>query len=189
VQVEIKRTIPKGSMQLNNKDFKTKKIFAGGLPSTLTEGNAYMVYDIHPSSSLVLVWLSLHMYLSDDFKSFFMKYGTVVDHQIMCDHETKRSRGFGFIVFGSEQIVDDLLANGNMIDLAGSKVSVVLSGTIVSHMVTSFTLYLWCNISKLISEEGKHIPLFKLATLLVSWNTMPYNWEQSHIGFFLPGLR
>lgn len=47
----------------------------------------------------------------------------MVDHQIMFDHETKRSRGFGFIVFASEQVVDDLLANGNMIDLAGSKVS------------------------------------------------------------------
>jgi RNA recognition motif-containing protein len=94
------------------------------------------------------------VYCSDDFNSFFAKYGTVVDHQIMCNHQTKRSRGFGFIVFSSEQIVDDLLANGNMIDLAGSKVSVVLSSTKMSHMVTSFTVYLCCNISKLISEEG-----------------------------------
>ncbi|KAL5669771.1 hypothetical protein ACJX0J_021992, partial [Zea mays] len=93
-QVEIKRTIPKGSVQSSSKDFKTKKIFVGGLPSTLTE---------------------------DEFKSFFARYGTVVDHQIMFDHETKRSRGFGFIVFASEQVVDDLLANGNMVDLAGSK--------------------------------------------------------------------
>lgn len=96
-QVEIKRTIPKGSVQSSSKDFKTKKIFVGGLPSTLTE---------------------------DEFKSFFARYGTVVDHQIMFDHETKRSRGFGFIVFASEQVVDDLLANGNMVDLAGSKVEI-----------------------------------------------------------------
>ncbi|KAL6661737.1 hypothetical protein ACP70R_001121 [Stipagrostis hirtigluma subsp. patula] len=96
-QVEIKRTIPKGTMQSNSKDFKTRKIFVGGLPSTLTE---------------------------DDFRNFFAKYGTVVDHQIMLDHETKRSRGFGFIVFASEQVVDNLLANGNMIDLAGSKVEI-----------------------------------------------------------------
>ncbi|XP_062196086.1 glycine-rich RNA-binding protein 2-like isoform X2 [Phragmites australis] len=95
-QVEIKRTIPKGSVQSSSKDFKTKKIFVGGLPSSLTE---------------------------DDFKNFFVKYGSVVDHQIMRDHETKRSRGFGFIVFASEQVVNDLLANGNMIDLADSKVS------------------------------------------------------------------
>jgi len=44
-QVEIKRTIPKGSLQSSSKDFKTKKIFVGGLPSTLTEGNISMAYD------------------------------------------------------------------------------------------------------------------------------------------------
>lgn len=44
-QVEIKRTIPKGSVQSSSKDFKTKKIFVGGLPSTLTEGNICMAYD------------------------------------------------------------------------------------------------------------------------------------------------
>jgi len=36
MQVEIKRTIPKGAAPL--KDFKTKKIFVGGLPSALKEG-------------------------------------------------------------------------------------------------------------------------------------------------------
>lgn len=35
-QVEIKRTIPKGAGQGN--DFKTKKIFVGGIPPTFTEG-------------------------------------------------------------------------------------------------------------------------------------------------------
>jgi hypothetical protein len=45
-QVEIKRTIPKGSVQSSSKDFKTKKIFVGGLPSTLTEGNISMAYDV-----------------------------------------------------------------------------------------------------------------------------------------------
>jgi hypothetical protein len=44
-QVEIKRTIPKGSVYSTSKDFKTKKIFAGGLPSTLTEGNISMSHD------------------------------------------------------------------------------------------------------------------------------------------------
>lgn len=96
-QVEIKRTIPKDYMQSNPKDFRTKKIFVGGLPPILTE---------------------------DDFKDFFEKYGAVVEHQIMRDHQTRRSRGFGFVVFESEEVVDDLLANGNMIDLAGSKVEI-----------------------------------------------------------------
>lgn len=35
-QVEIKRTIPKGAAQLE--DFKTKKIFVGGIPSNVSEG-------------------------------------------------------------------------------------------------------------------------------------------------------
>lgn len=37
--MEIKRTIPKGSVQ--SKDFKTKKIFVGGVQSTVTEGTVF----------------------------------------------------------------------------------------------------------------------------------------------------
>ncbi|KAF8031740.1 hypothetical protein BT93_D0834 [Corymbia citriodora subsp. variegata] len=94
-QVEIKRTIPKGSGQ--SKDFKTKKIFVGGIPSTVTE---------------------------DELKNFFSKYGDVVEHQIIRDHETNRSRGFGFIIFDSEEVVDDMLSKGNMIEMAGTKVEI-----------------------------------------------------------------
>ncbi|KAG0452033.1 hypothetical protein HPP92_025873 [Vanilla planifolia] len=94
-QVEIKRTIPKGSAQ--SKDIKTKKIFVGGIPTTITE---------------------------DEFKNFFSKFGKVVEHEIICDHVSKRSRGFGFIIFDSEKVVDDLLSKGNMIDLAGSQVEI-----------------------------------------------------------------
>ncbi|KAK6142136.1 hypothetical protein DH2020_007004 [Rehmannia glutinosa] len=69
LEVEIKRTIPKGSG--DSKDFKTKKVFVGGIPTSVTE---------------------------DEFKGFFSKYGKVVEHEIIRDHVTKRSRGFGFIV-------------------------------------------------------------------------------------------
>ena len=41
-QVEIKRTIPKGSSQSN--DFKTKKIFVGGIPTSVTEG---LIFDLY----------------------------------------------------------------------------------------------------------------------------------------------
>lgn len=34
--MEIKRTIPRGAV--GSKDFRTKKIFVGGIPSTVTEG-------------------------------------------------------------------------------------------------------------------------------------------------------
>jgi hypothetical protein len=47
----------------------------------------------------------------------------VVEHEIIRDHATNRSRGFGFIVFDAEKTVDELLAKkGNMIDLNGSQV-------------------------------------------------------------------
>ncbi|XP_044502855.1 heterogeneous nuclear ribonucleoprotein 1 isoform X2 [Mangifera indica] len=94
-QVEIKRTIPKGA--IGSKDFKTKKIFVGGIPATVNE---------------------------DEFKDFFMQYGEVQEHQIMRDHSTNRSRGFGFITFETEEAVDDLLAKGNKLELAGSQVEV-----------------------------------------------------------------
>jgi hypothetical protein len=67
----------------------------------------------------------------------------------MFDHETKRSRGFGFIVFASEQVVDDLLANGNMVDLAGSKVSLQFIIE-MTPMVVSSIVDLWCKICKVV---------------------------------------
>ncbi|KAL3829120.1 hypothetical protein ACJIZ3_017922 [Penstemon smallii] len=94
-QVEIKRTIPKGSG--DSKDFKTKKVFVGGIPTSVSE---------------------------DELKSFFSKYGKVVEHEIIRDHMTKKSRGFGFVVFDNEQVVDSLLADGNMIDMEGTQVEI-----------------------------------------------------------------
>ncbi|KAJ9683375.1 hypothetical protein PVL29_019098 [Vitis rotundifolia] len=94
-QVEIKRTIPKGA--IGAKDFKTKKIFVGGIPATVTE---------------------------EEFKDFFSQYGEVKDHQIMRDHSTSRSRGFGFVTFDTEQAVDDLLSQGNKLELAGAQVEI-----------------------------------------------------------------
>lgn len=94
-QVEIKRTIPKGA--IGSKDFKTKKIFVGGIPTSVNE---------------------------DEFKDFFSKFGEVKEHQIMRDHSSNRSRGFGFITFDSEEAVDDLLSKGNRIEFAGTKVEI-----------------------------------------------------------------
>ncbi|PON47604.1 Splicing factor-like protein [Trema orientale] len=94
-QVEIKRTIPRGAA--GSKDFKTKKIFVGGIPTTVNE---------------------------DEFRDFFSQFGEVKEHQIMRDHATSRSRGFGFITFETEQAVDDLLAKGNKLEMAGAQVEI-----------------------------------------------------------------
>ncbi|XP_057530545.1 heterogeneous nuclear ribonucleoprotein 1 [Amaranthus tricolor] len=94
-QVEIKRTIPKGA--IGSKDFKTKKIFVGGIPTSINE---------------------------DEFRDFFSKFGDVTEHQIMRDHSSNRSRGFGFVTFDSEESVDDLLSKGNRIEFAGTQVEI-----------------------------------------------------------------
>ncbi|VFQ89425.1 unnamed protein product [Cuscuta campestris] len=94
-QVEIKRTIPKGSSE--SKDFKTKKIFVGGIPTSISE---------------------------DEFKDFFSKFGKVAEHEIIRDHDTKRSRGFGFVVFDNEQVVDTIMADGKKIDMMGTQVEI-----------------------------------------------------------------
>ncbi|CAN4082403.1 unnamed protein product [Withania somnifera] len=95
-QVEIKRTIPRGGGS-SSKDFKTKKIFVGGIPTTVSE---------------------------DEFRDFFSKFGEVKEHQIMRDHSTNRSRGFGFIMFDTEKSVEDILAIGNRLEFAGTQVEI-----------------------------------------------------------------
>nr|AGT17194.1 hypothetical protein SHCRBa_041_N14_R_160 [Saccharum hybrid cultivar R570] len=94
--VEVKRTVPKEEM--SSKDGpKTKKIFVGGIPPSLTE---------------------------DKLKEHFSSYGKVVEHQIMLDHSTGRSRGFGFVTFESEDAVERVMSEGRMHDLGGKQVEI-----------------------------------------------------------------
>jgi hypothetical protein len=82
-----------------------------------------------------------HPFLTlDEFKNFFSKYGKVVEHEIIRDHVTKRSRGFGFIVFDGEKAVDNMLANGNMIDMEGIQVSFVQSFFMILDVIGHFSL-------------------------------------------------
>nr|XP_043636280.1 heterogeneous nuclear ribonucleoprotein 1-like [Erigeron canadensis]XP_043636281.1 heterogeneous nuclear ribonucleoprotein 1-like [Erigeron canadensis] len=63
-------------------NYRTKKIFVGGLPSTLTE---------------------------EQFRQYFESYGDVTDVVIMFDQNTNRPRGFGFISFDTEDAVDRVI--------------------------------------------------------------------------------
>ncbi|XP_010536716.1 PREDICTED: heterogeneous nuclear ribonucleoprotein 1 isoform X2 [Tarenaya hassleriana] len=75
---------------------RTKKIFVGGLPSTITEA---------------------------EFKNYFDQFGLVSDVVVMYDHNTQRPRGFGFITYDSEDSVDRVLhktfheLNGKMVEV------------------------------------------------------------------------
>lgn len=75
---------------------KTKKIFVGGLPPTLTD---------------------------EEFRQYFENYGPVADVVIMHDQTTSRPRGFGFVSFDSEDAVDRVLQK-NFHDLSGKQVEV-----------------------------------------------------------------
>ncbi|CAL0303180.1 unnamed protein product [Lupinus luteus] len=66
----------------NGGNTRTKKIFVGGLPPTLTE---------------------------EKFREYFEAYGQVTDVVVMYDQNTGRPRGFGFISFDNEDTVDRVL--------------------------------------------------------------------------------
>ncbi|KAF2292259.1 hypothetical protein GH714_018283 [Hevea brasiliensis] len=80
--------------------------------------------DLRISRPKRFCWWNSNSLTEDEFKEFFMQYGEVIEHQIMRDHSTNRSRGFGFITFDSEETVDDLLAKGNKLELAGTQVEI-----------------------------------------------------------------
>lgn len=72
----------------------TTKIFVGGLPATVTE---------------------------TDLHAFFSEYGKVTETLIMYDQEQRRSRGFGFVTFDSEEPVNQLTSQ-RYVDISGKQV-------------------------------------------------------------------
>ncbi|KAF8391654.1 hypothetical protein HHK36_023961 [Tetracentron sinense] len=104
--VEAKKAVPRDDQHILNRNnssihgspglTRTKKIFVGGLASTVTES---------------------------DFKKYFDQFGTITDVVVMYDHNTQRPRGFGFITFDSEEAVDKVLLkifhelNGKMVEV------------------------------------------------------------------------
>ncbi|XP_052175611.1 heterogeneous nuclear ribonucleoprotein 1 [Diospyros lotus] len=94
--VEVKRTVPREDMQVKGVQ-KTKKIFVGGIPPFLTE---------------------------DELKEYFSFYGSVIEHQIMLDRNTGRSRGFGFVTFENEDAVERIFSDGKVHELGGKQVEI-----------------------------------------------------------------
>ncbi|RZB52347.1 Glycerophosphodiester phosphodiesterase GDPDL1 [Glycine soja] len=91
-KVEANKVVPRDDKQTINRQTGsihgcpspgcTKKIFVGGLPSIVTE---------------------------TDLKKYFDQFFTITDVVVMYDHNTQRPRGFGFITYDSEEVVDIVL--------------------------------------------------------------------------------
>ncbi|KAH0910236.1 hypothetical protein HID58_033557, partial [Brassica napus] len=104
--VEAKKAVPRddhvvlnrsnSSLQGSPGPATSKKIFVGGLASSVTEA---------------------------EFKMYFAQFGTITDVVVMYDHRTQRPRGFGFVSFESEEAVDRVLQrtfhelNGKMVEV------------------------------------------------------------------------
>ena len=73
--------------------------------------------------------------LSDELKDHFSSYGKVVEDQIMFDHSTGRSRGFGFVTFESEDAVERVISEGRMRDLGGKQVRFFYCVYVVTSVV------------------------------------------------------
>ncbi|KAK4371557.1 hypothetical protein RND71_011032 [Anisodus tanguticus] len=89
--VEAKKAVPRDDQHVTRTNIsiqgspgpaRTKKIFVGGLASSVTES---------------------------DFKNYFDQFGTITDVMVLYDHNTQRPRGFGFITYDSEEAVDKVL--------------------------------------------------------------------------------
>jgi hypothetical protein len=82
--VEAKKAVPRDDHSIVSKSNgrstgspgpgRTRKIFVGGLPSSITEA---------------------------DFRRYFEQFGVITDVVVMYDHNTQRPRGFGFITYDS----------------------------------------------------------------------------------------
>ncbi|KAG2261752.1 hypothetical protein Bca52824_068831 [Brassica carinata] len=101
--VEAKKAVPRDDNKSNSSlqgsppgPARSKKIFVGGLASSVTEA---------------------------EFKKYFAQFGTITDVVVMYDHRTQRPRGFGFISYESEDAVDRVLQrtfhelNGKMVEV------------------------------------------------------------------------
>lgn len=68
---------------------------------------------------------ALHLSLtSERLRSFFETFGEVTDAVVLTEKETGRSRGFGYVTFASERIMEVVLAQGSDLEIDGHRIQV-----------------------------------------------------------------
>ncbi|XP_010544014.1 PREDICTED: RNA-binding protein 1 [Tarenaya hassleriana] len=80
----------------SNVVYRTKKVFVGGLSSSITE---------------------------EEFRNYFERFGRITDVVVMHDSITNRPRGFGFVTYESEDSVENVMQN-NFHELSNKRVEV-----------------------------------------------------------------
>jgi RNA recognition motif-containing protein len=65
-----------------------------------------------------------YAYGDDDLAKLFEEFGEVTSATIIMDRETNRSKGFGFVEFGSDDAATAAIEKMNQSDLDGRKLTV-----------------------------------------------------------------
>ncbi|KAI0249589.1 hypothetical protein BJV78DRAFT_653745 [Lactifluus subvellereus] len=65
----------------------------------------------------------------ETLREAFGEYGTIVDSIVMRDRETGRSRGFGFVTYGSAEEADAAINAMNDQELDGRRITVNLANS------------------------------------------------------------
>ena len=61
---------------------------------------------------------------SEELKKIFSEFGNVIDAVVITDRETRRSRGFGFVEFGSEEEAKKAISEMNGKPVNGRNINV-----------------------------------------------------------------
>ena len=60
----------------------------------------------------------------DELRDFFSQFGNIEDIKLIIDFSTGRSKGFGFITYGSNQECESAVEKANGVELSGRKLKV-----------------------------------------------------------------
>ncbi len=60
----------------------------------------------------------------DELRDYFSQFGNIEDIKLIIDFNTGRSKGFGFITYGSTQDCESAVATANGVELSGRKLKV-----------------------------------------------------------------
>ncbi|XWS41737.1 hypothetical protein CRYUN_Cryun17cG0108500 [Craigia yunnanensis] len=147
--VEVKPAKPKVEVS-------SRKIFVGGLPSTIT---------------------------LEEFKEYFASYGTITDAVVIYDKESHKFRGFGFVTYDSEEAAENVLRknfhelNNKMVEVKRAKPKEKMKKDIDSHDYGSVSLPVPSGIYDINTQPGFNLPGGRYWYYYYPRFPVPYGYE------------